>query len=480
MIDLSHLKGQSWGVFGLGRTGLAAVRALIAGGVTVVAWDDAENQRQAAVDAGAEVEDLSTRNLGDLTGIVWSPGAPFLAPKPLAAATAARQAGVPLVSDVQLLLDAAKHATFVGITGSNGKSTTTALLGHILETAGRVSAVGGNLGPPTLGLDMLGAGGVYVLELSSYQLELTQHPRFDIAVCLNLEPDHLERHAGLHGYASQKRRIFNGPGEAIVGVDDPHGLWLADRLEARTANRRRVTPISAEGQTAGGVHADAVALYDALDVTDLAKSAGAQVFEFAGAQALGGQHNRQNAAAAVAVARRLGVGMDAIRPALASFPGLPHRQESVRRIGRVNYVNDSKATNAAAAARALASFQRIYWIAGGLPKDGGLIGVEPWLENVAAAYLIGAAASDFGAQLQTMAPSLKTATDGDLAAALAHAHADAQSAPASADDPVVLLSPACASFDQFPSYEARGDRFRSLVQGLNGDVAGRDATGAAA
>lgn len=476
MIDLSHLKGERWGVFGLGRTGLAAVKALVAGGVAVVAWDDTTKLHRAAEDAGAAIEDLATRDLSDLAGIVWSPGAVFLAPKPLAAASAARRAGVPLVSDVQLLLDAVKHATIVGITGSNGKSTTTALLGHILATAGRAVAVGGNLGPPTLGLEMLDADGVYVLELSSYQLELTPRPRFDIALCLNLEPDHLERHGGLHAYAAQKRRIFKGPGEAIVGVDDAHGLWLADRLEERQKNRRRVTPISAIGQTASGVHADAGALYDALDVADLSKSAGQPVFEFADAAALGGQHNRQNAAAAFAAARRIGLSADAIRPALKSFPGLPHRQERIRTIGCVDYVNDSKATNAAAAARALASFPRMFWIAGGLPKDGGLAGIEPWLDQIEAAYLIGEAGAAFAAQLKAMAPGLKTSIDGDLATAIAHAHADAQSAPSAEAAPVVLLSPACASFDQFPSYEARGDRFRDLVNGLNG----QSATGAAA
>lgn len=459
MIDLSHLKGERYGVFGLGRTGLAAVKALKAGGADVVAWDDAEELRAAAVDAGAEAADLARRPLGDLKGIVWSPGAPFLAPKPHPAATAARRAGVPLLSDVQLLLDADRQATFVGVTGSNGKSTVTSLIGHILTQAGRTVAVGGNLGPPTLGLDMLGAGGVYVLELSSYQLELTPRPRFDIALLLNLEPDHLDRHAGLHGYAAQKRRIFAGPGVAVVGVDDPHGEWLLDRLDGK----RSITPISALGQTAGGVHADGERLYDARDVADLSKSAGASVFEFRNAAALNGRHNRQNAAAAYATARALGLALEEIAPAMATFPGLPHRQELVRTIGHVRYVNDSKATNAAAAMRALDSFERIYWIAGGVAKDGGLSGVEPWLGRIAKAYLIGDAACGFASQLGRMAPGLAADASETLDAALAAAHAEAQG-----DDrpSVVLLSPACASFDQYRSYEARGDAFRSAVNKL--------------
>lgn len=449
MIDLSHLKGRRYGVFGLGRTGLAAVKALVAGGAHVVAWDDAEALRAAAVEAGAEAADLAVRPLGDLEGIVWSPGAPFLAPKPLAAASRARLAGVPILSDAQLLLDALPEATVVGVTGSNGKSTTTALLAHILETAGRPVAVGGNLGPPTLGLDMLGPDGVYVLELSSYQLELTPRPRFAVALFLNLEADHLERHGGLHAYAGAKRRVFEGPGTAVVGVDDAHGRWLLPRLEGR----RRVVEISADRPVAG-VHADETTLYDAID------GAAAPVFDFARAAALGGRHNRQNAAAAYAAARALGLRPSEITPALASFPGLPHRQELARTIGHVRYVNDSKATNAPAAARALASFERIHWIVGGLPKDGGLAGVEPWLDRVVAAYLIGEAAPAFRRQLAQMAPGLQVASPGVLDRALQAAHAAAQADPAAS---VVLLSPACASFDQFRSYEARGDAFREAV-----------------
>lgn len=463
MIDLSHLKGETLGVFGLGRTGLAAVKALTAAGVHVVAWDDAEALRPAAAEAGAEIADLAIRPLDDLAAIVWSPGAPFLAPKPLAAATAARRQGVPLVSDVQLLLDAADAAdaetTVVGVTGSNGKSTTTALIGHMLDAAGRKASVGGNLGPPTLGLDMLADGGVYVLELSSYQLELTPRPRFDIALCLNLEPDHLDRHGGLHAYAAQKRRIFAGPGDAVVGVDDAHGRWLAARLQGH----RRVIPISARGPYAGGAHADGERLHDAME------GCSTPVFDFADAEALHGQHNRQNGAAAYATARLLDLEPAAIKSALASFPGLPHRQELVRRIGPVRYVNDSKATNAAATTKALDSFERIHWIVGGLAKDGGLKGVEPWLERIAGAYLIGDAAPAFEEQLRAMAPGLPVVRAGDLAEATAAAHRAAQADRATTHAPVVLLSPASASFDQFDSYEARGDAFRTIVARLDNE-----------
>lgn len=453
MIDLSHLKGARYGVFGLGRTGMAAVRALLAGGAHVVAWDDDGAARAAASAAGAEVADLARYPLAYLTAIVWSPGAPFLAPKPHPAASAARRQGVPLISDVQLLLEAETDATFVGVTGSNGKSTTTALIGHILDRAGRRAAVGGNLGPPTLGLETLGRGDVYVLELSSYQLELTPRPAFDVAVCLNLEPDHLDRHSGLHGYAAQKRRIFEGDGVAVVGVDDDHGRWLAKRLP----NARRLQPISARGPIAKGVYASCDAL------VEISGCAARDVFAFADAAALNGQHNRQNAAAAYAVARTLDIAPAVIAAALTDFPGLPHRQELARTIGRVRYVNDSKATNAAAAARALDSFENIYWIAGGVPKDGGLKGVEPWIDRIAAAYFIGAAGEDFRRQFSGWAPDCPARVFDSLGQAVAAADMDAQ---ASGEDAVVLLSPAAASFDQYRSYEARGDDFRDLVKAL--------------
>ena len=431
MIDLSHLKGQRYGVFGLGRTGLAAVKALVAGGVHVVAWDDRSVLRDEALMLGAEIANLSTSPLDNLAAIVWSPGAPFLFPKPLAAATAARLAGVPIISDIQLLLDAPGGARIIGVTGSNGKSTTTALIGHILRKAGLSVAVGGNLGPPTLGLESMDANGIYLLELSSYQLELTPRPRFDIGVFLNLEPDHLDRHGGLHGYAAQKRRVFEGQGVAIIGVDDGHGVWLADRLQGL----RHIMRISADDNLG----------------------------DFVLGAALTGRHNRQNAMAAVRTAEALDLTMVDIEPGLADFAGLPHRQELTMTIGQARYINDSKATNAAATTRALDSFDRIHWIVGGLAKDGGLKGIQPWLDRILAAYLIGDAESAFAEQLAAMAPRLPVVRAGYLEAALMGAHKAAQ---ADMRPSVVLLSPACASFDQFKSYEARGDAFRDAVHQL--------------
>ena len=449
MIDLSHLKGRRFGVFGLGRTGMATVRALLAAGANVIVWDDNPDLQVSAEKEGAEVVDFKTAPLSFLEAIVWSPGAPFLAPKPLAAASAARRQGVPLISDIQLLLEAGHGAGVIGVTGSNGKSTTTALIGHILERAGKTVAVGGNLGPPALGLEQLNSNGLYVLELSSYQLELTPRPHFDISICLNVEPDHLDRHSGLHNYAAQKRRIFNNCDIAIIGTDDAHGRWLLKHM-MRTGT---TTEISNEKILPEGISAHKNWLYEnALPV-----------FDFRLARALKGQHNQQNAAAAFATARALGLSANEIIPSLQSFGGLPHRQALIRQIKHVSYVNDSKATNAAAAAKALSSFERIYWIAGGLPKDGGLKDTNEWLGRVVKVYLIGQACASFKSQLSQMAPDLTAIELHTIDAALAAAHSDAQRDPKPS---VVLLSPACASFDQFKNYEDRGNAFSDLVTNL--------------
>ncbi len=449
MIDLSHLKGRRYGVFGLGRTGMAAVRALIAGGAEVIAWDDNSDLLETASREGAETGNFMTAPLAYLEAIVWSPGAPFLAPKPLPAASAARRQGVPLISDVQLLLDAKHGARVIGVTGSNGKSTTTALIGHILQRSGRKVAVGGNLGPPALGLNHLSADGIYVLELSSYQLELTPSPNFDISIFLNLEPDHLDRHSGLHNYAAQKRRIFIGSKSAIIGTDDPHGRWLLERCKKDFPS----TEISTNHLLDKGVSINNGWLCEDEQ----------PVFAFNSAKSLNGKHNQQNAAAAYAAARNLGLSTDEIIPSLENFDGLPHRQALIRNIDRITYINDSKATNSAAAARALSSFGRTFWIAGGLPKDGGLKGIEECLKNVVKAYFFGQAGNSFKNQLSQMAPSIPASEYDTMDEALAAAHNDAHR---DFEDSVILLSPACASFDQFNSYEHRGDVFTDLVSKL--------------
>lgn len=459
MIGLSAYRGHDVGVMGLGRSGLAAARALAAGGARVAAWDDDAGRREAAAASGIACASPAER-LGAIDLIVWSPGIPHLHPRPHPLATSARRAGRPLVADIELLCRAEPDAEIVGITGTNGKSTTTALVGHVLASAGRRAAVGGNLGPPALGLEPLGAGGVYVLELSSYQLDLMPEARCGIAVLLNVSPDHLDRHGGMHGYVAAKARVFDRaePGDvAVIGVDDPYGAWVRDRV---ARGPRRIVPVTVGARRPGAVWVEAGRLVDETGDAPL------EVVDLRACATLPGAHNWQNAAAAYAVCRALGVEAPVIATALRTFPGLAHRQETVATIGGVRWINDSKATNAESAARALASYPRIHWILGGLAKDEGVEHLAPWFDRVVHAYLIGAATDRFAAVLQDRVPYTKA---GTLEAAVAAAHRGTSAErEGGSEPPVVLLSPACASFDQFASFEARGDAFRALVAALAG------------
>jgi UDP-N-acetylmuramoylalanine--D-glutamate ligase len=370
----------------------------------------------------------------------------------------AREAGVEIIGDIELLGRARPQACYVGITGTNGKSTTTALIGHILAEAGRPVEIGGNLGTPALSLEPLGADGIYVLEASSFQLDLIETLAFDVAVLLNITPDHLDRHGDMDGYIAAKKRIFARQGEdatAVIGVDDAICRDIAEEL--RCAGKARVVPISVTRQAPGGVYAEGGVLIDATGIRP------ERVLDLAEAERLPGSHNAQNAAAAYAAARSLGIERDRAAAAIRSFPGLAHRQELVGTIGGVRYINDSKATNADATEKALACYDAIYWILGGLPKSGGITSLTSYFPRVRHAYLIGRATEEFAATLGTAVPFTRS---GELAAALAAAHAQGQRE--GVPGAVVLLSPACASYDQFPNFEVRGDRFRELVAGLPG------------
>lgn len=453
-ITVSGFQGQTVGVLGLGKSGLSAARALVRGGAEVVAWDDRDAARKAAADDGVAVGAVEP---GSIAALVMSPGIPHTLPTPHPVAAGARALGIPLLGDVELLFRSCPEATYVGITGTNGKSTTTALIGHVLAAAGRQVEVGGNLGTPALDLEPLGPDGVYVLELSSYQLELVRSTAFRVSVLLNISADHLERHGGLEGYAAAKQHIFDRQTEAdtaVIGVDDPHCRAIADRLEAQG---RRVTRISVERPVERGVFVRDGMLVDA--------TAGAPepVMAMQDAPALPGPHNAQNAAAAYAAARALELSIEEIVSAVRTFPGLAHRQERIAEIGGVLFVNDSKATNAEAAARALACYDRIYWIAGGRAKAGGYGVLAPHLSRVARALLIGEAAEPMAAELSD---AVATEICGDLESAVLRAFALAR--PEAKRRPVVLLSPACASFDQFADFEARGDAFRYAVAALGG------------
>jgi UDP-N-acetylmuramoylalanine--D-glutamate ligase len=443
--------GRRYAVVGLGRAGLAAMRALTDLGATVIGWDDAAFARDSAVRENFTVLD-PTPDIGDFDALILSPGIPHTLPVPHRIASAAVQAGRPIITDAELLFQAVRasgsRARFAGITGTNGKSTTTALLAHILHTAGVPYAAGANLGPAALSLKLLPDDGVYVLEMSSYMLERLATLRFDIACMLNLSPDHLDRHGDMAGYQTAKRQIFarQTPADcAVIGVDDDFAACMAESVPGA---------IRISGCKPADFWADGTVLRD---------QAGA-ILDLRAAQALPGAHNGQNAAAAAAMATRLGIAREIIADGIKSFPGLPHRQELVATIEGIRFVNDSKATNADAAARALQCYERIVWIAGGIAKAGGIESLGPCLPKITQAILIGRDAKTFAATLSAhnVPQNIFETLDRAVPAALAAARKTGAE--------VVLLSPACASFDQFSGFEERGTYFSSLVRALEGGV----------
>jgi UDP-N-acetylmuramoylalanine--D-glutamate ligase len=457
MIVVDSFAGRKVAVLGLARTGRAAARSLAAGGAEVLAWDDNQSVREAV---GGEIPlvDLAGADWSGIPLLVLSPGIPHDHPEPHPAVARAGAAGVEIIGDIELLGRAQPAAGYVGITGTNGKSTTTALIGHILAAAGQRVEVGGNLGAAALSLAPLGCDGTYVIEASSFQLELITTLAFDVAILLNITPDHLERHGGMDGYIAAKRRIFahrRADAVAIVGIDDSLSRDIADEL--RRTGPARVVPIAVGSPAPGGVYVEDGRLIDATGAEP------ATVLDLAAAERLPGAHNWQNAAAAYAAARSLGLPGEAAAAAIRTFPGLAHRQELVDTIDGVRFINDSKATNADAAEKALACYQAVYWIAGGLPKEGGITTLAPHFGRLRHAYLIGTATEEFAATLGSSVPFTRS---GDLASAVAAAAAQARRD--GVDGAVVLLSPACASYDQFAHFEARGDAFRALVAGLRG------------
>ena len=463
MIPVRGFEGKTVAVFGLGRTGLTAARALIAGGAKVALWDEKTASREAAAAEGFPVVDLETADWRQFAALMLSPGVPLTHPKPHWTVQKAKAAGVEVLGDIELFARTVaaapvhKRPKIIAITGTNGKSTTTALIGHLCASAGRDTRIGGNIGQGVLGLEDMHGGAVYVLELSSYQLDLTSSLHPDAVVLLNISPDHLDRHGGMDGYIAAKRRIFLNQGKgdtAIIGVDDPCCQQICTEITA--ANRRTIWPISAGKAMGRGVYALQGVLYDAtgervVEVADLLR-----------ARSLPGRHNWQNAAAAYAAARAIGIPMQDAVDGLMTFPGLAHRMETVGKIGKVRFVNDSKATNADAARQAMSSYPKFYWIAGGVAKAGGIDDLKDLFPRVAKAYLIGEAAEPFS---WALAGKAEVAMCGTLERAVQQAYADAA---ASGEEAIVLLSPACASFDQFSDFEARGEAFRAAGNGLVG------------
>jgi UDP-N-acetylmuramoylalanine--D-glutamate ligase len=423
--------GKRYAVLGLGKNGLPAALGLRAMGAGVVAWDDNPASRAAARDL--DLRDPAGEKF-DFDALVLSPGIPHRLPKPHPAAQRAIEAGVPILSDVELLFQAVRasgsRARFAGITGTNGKSTTTALLAHILEQAGVPMAAGANLGPAALSLPLLPHDGVYVLEMSSYMLERLASIKFDVAVMLNLSADHIDRHGDMAGYAMAKRAIFDRQGRAdlaVIGIDDAASRDMAAWLDTRPAQIAHVSG------------------------TDIPLASG---------PALPGAHNAQNAAAATAMARFFGIPDAIIASGLRTFPGLPHRQQRIVTIDGVTFINDSKATNADASERALVCYDRVIWIAGGMAKEGGIEPLAPHFPRIAKAMLIGRDAPAFAATLT------RHRVPFDMVGTLEAAVPAAFGAATSENVPLVLLSPACASWDQFTGYDQRGDRFAELAHAL--------------
>lgn len=457
MIPVTTFKGKTVALFGLGGSGLATAMALAAGGADVVAWDDNPASVENAATAGIKTGDLRTLEWTKVDALVLSPGVPLTHPKPHWSADLARAAGAEIVGDIELFArERRAHAPdcpFIAITGTNGKSTTTALIAHILKSSGRDTQLGGNIGTAVLTLDPPKAGRFFVVECSSYQIDLAPTLDPSAGILLNLTPDHLDRHGSMQHYAEVKERLVAGSRTAVVGVDDSHCAMIADRIE-RTGTK--VVRISRRNVLADGIYADGARL--------IAAQGGAtrEIADLSAIQTLRGSHNAQNAAAAIAACLAVGVSEDEIRAGLSTFPGLKHRMQPVGRKGDVLFVNDSKATNADAAAPALSSFERIYWIAGGVPKEG-ITTLGGFFPRIAKAYLIGEAAPAFAATLGDRVPF---EIAGTLERAVADAAADAGQ---DAGGPVaVLLSPACASFDQYKNFEVRGDAFVKHVAALPG------------
>jgi UDP-N-acetylmuramoylalanine--D-glutamate ligase len=458
VIDLVFMREKDVAVLGLGRTGLATARALAAAGANVAAWDDRLAARRAAKGAGIDIAAPNTAAWKRSATLVLSPGIPHTYPRPHPAVAAARDQGMAVIGDVELFARAKGNASCIAVTGTNGKSTTTALIGHIFAQAGRSVSLGGNLGRAVLDFDPLGPDGTYVVELSSYQLELTKTASFDIAALINISADHLDRHGGMSGYVAAKRRIFDNqtPRMAVViGIDDAPCRRI--HLGLVRGGHQHIIPISACGVAAGGVYVIKGILYD--DIGGKARP----VLDVAEISTLPGDHNWQNTAAAYAGARAAGLRPSVIARAIRSYPGLPHRQERVAVIDGIGYVNDSKATNADSARRALACYGNIYWIAGGRAKEAELHLPRRLSRNVRHVFLIGEAAEPFSRSLNGR---VAISVCGTLKSAFAEAQrlASAEARP----EPVVLLSPACASYDQFRDFEHRGETFRAFVTALPG------------
>jgi UDP-N-acetylmuramoylalanine--D-glutamate ligase len=452
--------GEAVGIFGLARSGLSSARALRDGAACVFAWDDKDTAHAEAAKLGATVQPWEQWPWAEIKALILSPGVPLTHPAPHPVVRAAKAHGAEVIGDIELFARAVRPdgnknlAPIIAVTGTNGKSTTTALIGHILQSAGYDAQVGGNIGRPALDLASPTDKTVYVLEASSYQIDLSPGLVSDVAILSNLALDHIDRHGSMENYAALKARLLehaDKAGHVAVGVDDSYCAAVYTRLAA-------AAPPEAVAVSVGKVLGRGIFVIDGK-LYDACSQPAAQVCDLSTATHLPGAHNWQNAALSYAAVKKLVRDPRAVANAINRFPGLAHRIELVGCVGKVRFINDSKATNADAAARALACYSDIYWIAGGRPKEGGIANLAPFFPRIRKAYLIGEAAKAFG---ETLAGKVDAVQAGTLDRALTLASLDAQMSQVS--EPVVLLSPACASFDQFRDYEQRGDMFRASVK----------------
>lgn len=459
-------------LFGLGGSGLVTARALLAGGVEVAAWDDNQASRDKASGQGIPVVDLAAADWSGFAALVLAPGVPLTHPVPHWTVDKAKAAGIAVIGDIELFFreraKIAPAAPVVCITGTNGKSTTTALIAHVLRQAGRDVQMGGNIGTAVLALEPPAQGRIHVIECSSYQIDLAPSLAPSVGIQMNLTPDHLDRHGTFEQYGAIKERLVASADVAVIGVDDEASKQMARR---RAASGRKLVRISGEQPVDEGVFAGVTANAGTLEtrIVQVLDGKPRIVANLAGIGSLRGSHNAQNAAAALAACFALGLSTDEIAAGFRSYPGLAHRMEEIGRIGRVVFINDSKATNADSTEKALTSFRDIFWILGGKAKEGGIESLRRYFPNIARAYLIGAA-SDLFAQTFDDDGRVAYERSGTLDIALAAATRDALAKPGEGEI-AVLLSPACASFDQFPNFEVRGEAFRALVKALPGFVA---------
>jgi UDP-N-acetylmuramoylalanine--D-glutamate ligase len=451
MTPVTTFAGQTLALFGLGGSGLVTALALKEGGAHVVACDDNPAKMAEAQAKGIETGDLRQLDWSKVSALVLSPGVPLTHPEPHWSAKLAKEAGVEIIGDIELFcrerIKIAPNAPFIAITGTNGKSTTTALIAHILREAGLDMQMGGNIGTAILSLEPPAKNRFHVIECSSFQIDLAPSLNPSVGVLLNLSPDHLDRHGTMENYAAIKERLVANAVVPVIGIDDA----LSAGIAARVSSAKSVITVSTE---------------KAADVTaedSLVLTGGEPFAAIQNISSLRGNHNAQNAAVACAVMIALGIDKNVVAAALKSFPGLPHRMEEVGRYKGALFINDSKATNADSTEKALGSFNHIHWILGGKAKEGGISSLEPYFPRVEKAYLIGAAADEFAQALEGRVSYVKAET---LDRAVELAAADV--AASQMREPVVLLSPACASYDQFPNFEVRGNRFRELVRALPG------------